>query len=211
MIVPYLPLIFLMVVIFTQPHVSRCLDRSATGGTFATRDVGCTGRKPVAVSPRGARTPAPVARDASLQKPAVPLPAARPPVGSARTIPNQVTAAMTVAWRLTAASSAAARNTIAPPLVLLVMVRREIASASDLAGKAVAIDAAQPPMNEQVRITLNRAGAADVKLTSGRTRAVDRLTKGEVTAAVLGLVSPDAAEGFPEVDGFRIIRIPQAR
>lgn len=197
-----------MVVIFTQPHDSRCLDRSATGGTFATRDVGCTGRKPVA---RGARTPAPTARDASLQKPAVPLPAARPPVGSARTIPNQVTAAMTVAWRLTAASSAAARNTIAPPLVLLVMVRREIASASDLAGKAVAIDAAQPPMNEQVRIALNRAGAADAKLTSGRTRAVDRLAKGEVTAAVLGLVSPDAAEGFPEVDGFRIIRIPQAR
>ena len=126
-------------------------------------------------------------------------------------MPNHVAAAMTVAKRLTAASGAAGRNITASPLVVLVMVRPEIVSTSDLTGKAVAIDAAQPPMNEEVRIALNRAGATDAKVASCRTRAVVRLSKGEVTAAVLGLVSPDAAESFPEVFGYRIIRIPLAR
>lgn len=54
-------------------------------------------------------------------------------------------------------------------------------------------------------------GATGVKLTGSRTRAVSRLVKGEVAAAVLGLVSPDAAGSFPEVAGFRTLRIPLAR
>ncbi|TKW79660.1 MAG: hypothetical protein DI543_04070 [Bradyrhizobium icense] len=224
MIVPYLPLIFLMVVMFGQP-LNRCIERSATGVTFdrhhpqqlsaaqrPTRaSASCAGPTPIAASLRGTRTTAPIDKKASLQKGAVPLPAARPPVGPDRTIPNRVAAAMTVARRLTAASGAAGRNVTALPLVVLVMVRPEIVTPSDLTGKAVAIDAAQPPTIEEVRIALDRAGATGAKVASGRTGAVVRLSKGEVTAAVLGLVSPDAAESFPEISGYRIIRIPIAR
>jgi hypothetical protein len=52
------------------------------------------------------------------------------------------------------------------------------------------------------------AGAAEVKLSDGQTKAVDRLISGEVQAAVLTLVSPEAAEWFPDIAGFKIFRIP---
>ena len=38
--------------------------------------------------------------------------------------------------------------------------------------------------------------------------AVDRLVGGNVSAAVLTLVSPQAAEWFPDVPGYKIFRIP---
>lgn len=47
-----------------------------------------------------------------------------------------------------------------------------------------------------------------VELSVGHTTAIDRLVNGEVPAAVLALVSADAAEGFPEIAGFRIFHIP---
>jgi hypothetical protein len=43
---------------------------------------------------------------------------------------------------------------------------------------------------------------------SRRTTAIDRLVEGEVPAAVVALVSADAAQGFPEIAGFKIFRIP---
>jgi hypothetical protein len=41
-------------------------------------------------------------------------------------------------------------------------------------------------------------------------KALDRVIGGEVPAAVLALVSPEAAEWFPEIPGFRIFRVPLA-
>jgi hypothetical protein len=41
-----------------------------------------------------------------------------------------------------------------------------------------------------------------------RAKAINRLIGGEVPAAVLTLVSPEAAEAFPEIAGFKIFRIP---
>jgi hypothetical protein len=38
--------------------------------------------------------------------------------------------------------------------------------------------------------------------------AIDRLIKGEVPAAVLTLASRDAAEGFPDIAGFKTFRVP---
>jgi hypothetical protein len=52
------------------------------------------------------------------------------------------------------------------------------------------------------------AGATAVQLSVDQTKAIDRLIRGEVPAAVLSLASPEAAEGFPEVAGFKIFRIP---
>jgi hypothetical protein len=44
-------------------------------------------------------------------------------------------------------------------------------------------------------------------LSEGQPMAIDRLIGGEVPAAVLTLASPEAAEGFPEIAGFKIFRI----
>jgi hypothetical protein len=93
-------------------------------------------------------------------------------------------------------------------LVAILMARPEIKSVSDLTSKIIAIDDRQSASNGNVRTAIVAAGAAEVQLSDGQTKAINRLISGEVPAAVLTLVSPEAAEGFPEVAGFKIFRIP---
>lgn len=125
---------------------------------------------------------------------------------------TQVTAAVAVAKRLTVdTSGAAARGNPPPPRVALLMARPDVASASDLAGKDIAIDSSPFATGARLRIALDRAGATGARLSRGRAKAVNRLLNGEVSAAVLALVSPDAAGSFPEVTGYRIVKVPLAR
>jgi TRAP-type uncharacterized transport system substrate-binding protein len=88
------------------------------------------------------------------------------------------------------------------------MARPEIKSVSDLTGKDIAIDNRHSASNGKVRTAIAAAGAAEVQLSEGQTKAINRLISGEVPAAVLTLVSPEAAEWFPEIAGFKIFRIP---
>ena len=125
-----------------------------------------------------------------------------PPIGVAtdsriRTTQQQVTAATAVAERVTAATA-----------VAILMARPEIKSVSDLAGKSIAIDSGQSASSGSVRSAIVMAGAAEVQLAENQTKALDRLIGGKVSAAVLTLASPEAAEGFPEIAGFNIFRIP---
>jgi hypothetical protein len=151
-------------------------------------------------------------------------------------IQEQVTAATAIASQLTAATALPApdRNTSkadgsdhpetatsagaheamatlpngADRLVALVMVGPDIKSVSDLTGKTIAIDDAQSASNQNVRAAIVAAGAAEVQLTDGPTKAIDQLMSGAVPAAVLALVSPEAAHGFPEIAGFKIFQVP---
>lgn len=93
-------------------------------------------------------------------------------------------------------------------LVALVMSRPEIKSVADLAGRNVAIDGQRSGSANDVRTALVAAGAGEVQLTTGDAKAIDRLVDGEVPAAVLTLVSSDAAETFPEIPGYNVFRIP---
>ena len=155
---------------------------------------------------------------------------------STRTIQEQVAAATALAEHVTAATMAPApeqksNNTdrsdrsetvarsdaeniaSASPnntnnLVALLMARREIKSVSDLANKDIAIEDKQSASSGSVRIAIAAAGAAEVQLSEGQTKAIDRLISGEVPAAVLTLVSPEAADWFPEIAGFKIFRVP---
>jgi TRAP-type uncharacterized transport system substrate-binding protein len=145
------------------------------------------------------------------------------------TIQELVTAATTVAERMTTAmadlkgpeqktnSSAlpgeAQKTTPAPsddgdPRVVILMARPEIKSISDLAGKEIAIDDKQSASSGKVRTAIAAAGAAEVHVSQSQTMPIYRLIFAEVSAVVLTLVSPEAAEGFPEVTGFRIFRLP---
>jgi hypothetical protein len=151
-----------------------------------------------------------------------------------RTIQEQVAAATAVAERITVATAAlepkandkdrsnhsetvlrgdAEKGASKSPnntdlLVALLMARPEIKSVSDLTNKNVAIDDRQSAPNGIVRAAIVAAGAAEVQLSDGQTKAINRLISGEVPAAVLTSVSPEAAEGFPEIAGFKIFRIP---
>jgi hypothetical protein len=117
-----------------------------------------------------------------------------------RTIQQQVAAATALAER------ASPNDT--DHLIALVMARAEIKSVSDLANKDIAIEDGQSASSASLRTAVAAAGATEAQLSESRTRAIDRLVDGEVPAAVLALVSPEAAEWFPEIKGFRIFRIP---
>jgi hypothetical protein len=130
-----------------------------------------------------------------------------------RTIHGQVRAATAVPAPEQKAKNADTEKTAASlpndtdHLVAVLMARPEIKSVSDLAGKSVAIDIRQSASNGSVRTAIAAAGAAEVQLSEGQT-AINRVANGEVPAAVLALVSPEAAEAFPEIAGFRIFRVP---
>jgi hypothetical protein len=145
----------------------------------------------------------------------------------ARMMQERVAAATALAERVTAATAApmpqqdandaeasgrpetaSVPRDSADHLVALLMARPEIKSVSDLAGKDVAMEERQSASRETVRNAITAAGAAEVRLSAGHTKAIDRLIGGEVPAAVLTLVSSEAAGWFPDVAGFRIFRIP---
>ena len=153
-----------------------------------------------------------------------------------RTIQEQVEAAATLAEHVTAAASVPAtgqksenadlsghaeavqsndaeKTTLASPnntdnLVALLMVRPEIKSVADLANKDIAIEDRQSASSTSIRTAIAAAGAAEAQLSESQTKAIDRLINGDVPAAVLALVSPEAAEWFPDIKGFKIFRIP---
>jgi len=118
----------------------------------------------------------------------------------ARATLEQVTAATAVADRVTTATA-----------VAILMARPEIKSVSDLTGRSIAIDDRQSAASSSVRIAMAAAGATEIQLTTSQTKAIDRIIGGEVPASVLTLASPEAAEGFPEIAGFKIFRIPLSR
>jgi ABC-type phosphate/phosphonate transport system substrate-binding protein len=154
-----------------------------------------------------------------------------------RTIQEQVAAATAIAERITAAKvdprgseqktnsidRFARSETVLPggaekavpapssgtaPRIAIVMARPEIKSISDLAGKSIAIDDSQSASSADIRAAIAAAGATDVQVSEGQTQVINRLILAEVPAAVLTLVSPEAAEGFSEITAFRIFRIP---
>jgi hypothetical protein len=140
------------------------------------------------------------------------------PSSKSRTMQEQVAAATEVAERMTVAALAAARDNVEPIkgetpnktdlLVAVVMARPEIKSVADLAGKRVAMDERYSASSVDVWVGFVVAGTVSVEMSAGHTAAIDRLSNGEVTAAVLALVSADAADGFPEIAGFKIFRVP---
>jgi TRAP-type uncharacterized transport system substrate-binding protein len=93
-------------------------------------------------------------------------------------------------------------------LVAVLMAHPDIGSVSDLSRKTIAIDERYSATSSSIRTAIVAAGAPEVQVSEEQTAAIKRLTNGEVPAAVVALVSPDAAEVFPEIAGFRIFRVP---
>ena len=139
-----------------------------------------------------------------------PAPADNAAAGSnARTIKQQIAAATALAEKVTDVAAIPASNPAVPnKVVAVLMARQDIKSVSDLTGKTIAIDDGQSAAKENVRTALVATGATETQLSEGETKAVDRLISGEVSAAVLTLVSAQAAEWFPDVAGFKILRVP---
>ena len=150
-----------------------------------------------------------------------------PTTHGARTTFARVTAAVAVAERITAAMatppgleektnvtdnshrSKPPLSNDADPRIVVLMVRSQIKSVSELAGQKVAVDGKlSAAASNRVRTAIAAAGAIEVQLAKGQGRAIDRVINGDVSAVVLTLASPEAAEMFPEVAGFTILRVP---
>lgn len=93
-------------------------------------------------------------------------------------------------------------------LVAILMVGPDIKSVSDLKGKTIAIDDRYSASGSTVRTAIVAAGAPQVQLSEGQGAAMNRLSNGEVPAAVVALVTPDAADKFPAFAGYRIFQVP---
>ena len=140
----------------------------------------------------------------------------------ARSPTEQVKAALGVAEQITRTETLKATEegnedahmsgggTKANRLVALLISRGDAKSISALNGANIAIDVALSAAEGDIRTSLAAAGATEVQLTIGDDKPVDRVIRGEVPAGVLGLVSPDAAEAFPDVKGFKVLRVPLA-
>jgi hypothetical protein len=150
---------------------------------------------------------------------------ASPPASSANaTVQEQVAVATALAERITALSrlpapnvkdqpSVAARGDLATNpasnrLVAVLMVRPGVREIAELRGRVVAIDERYVAAHDKVAAAMALAGASDVQLMQGQSTAINRLTNGEVAAAIVAVVVPDAADAFPEIAGFRIFRVP---
>jgi hypothetical protein len=137
-------------------------------------------------------------------------------------VQEQVAVATALAERITALSAlpaphgkteaAAHSESVAAPassrLVAVLMVRPNVRAISELRGRIIAIDERYAAASSKVTAAMSAAGASDVQLMQGQGTAINRLTNGEVPAAVVALVAPEAAEAFPEIAGYKIIRVP---
>ncbi|MGV7218047.1 hypothetical protein [Bradyrhizobium sp. UFLA05-112] len=94
------------------------------------------------------------------------------------------------------------------PLVALLLSRPDVKSVAALKGQNVAIDKAQSAVEQDIRSALEAGGAMNAQLSVGDGASLDRLISGDVQAVVLKLVSADAAEAFPEIKGFKVLRVP---
>jgi hypothetical protein len=155
------------------------------------------------------------------------LPAATVVPTGSHTTQELVTAAVAVAERITTAMAAlpgqeektnitdssyrpkSALSNDTDPRTAILIARPQIKSVSELAGQEVAVNGKlSAAASNRVRTAIAAAGAAEVQLAESQGRAIDRVISGEVSASVLTLASPEAAEMFPDVAGFRILRIP---
>lgn len=145
--------------------------------------------------------------------------ASRPP--KQRTPQELVVAALAVAEQMTAPESSRMTgddkiksDSAAVPtaqgvnqLVALLIARPDVKSATALKDQNIAIDKALG-READIRFALIAAGATGAELSASDVSAIDRVIRGDVPAAVLKLVSPEAAEAFPDVKGLNVLRVP---
>jgi len=177
---------------------------AAKGESTPSRPLSPAPPKPPAATPEPVATPAhaaPAPADGNAASSSAP-PQDKPQV--ARTIQQEVAAASADAER----SNSAATADDAEGLVAVLMTRLNITDVSDLTAKSVAIDGRFAASAGVIRTAIVAAGATEVQLSEATTTAIDRLVNGEVPAAIVALVPPDAADTFPDVTGFRTFRVP---
>jgi len=156
-----------------------------------------------------AASQAPVPKESTKARPLSERPTA---VAAASPAPNadskETSASLESARQGVAAGLESSASSNPDFLVAILMAGPDIKSVSDLQGKTIAIDDRYSSSGSTVRTAIVAAGAPQVQLSEGQGTAMNRLSNGEVPAAVVALVTPDAAEKFPAFAGYRIFQVP---
>jgi hypothetical protein len=203
----------------TAPHAGKAASNGRAPGTKASNGKKIAAPNPAPQAPAKAvpAATAAVTPEKAVEETAAAIQTPVPKVESSdRPEPAQAAAiaAPAAPARGTASSMAKEIGQTAPAspddqdnLVALVLVRPEINSLSDLNNKNIAITEKQSASSGRVSAALMAAGAAEVQFSEAKASAIERLMNGEVPAAVV-LASPDLANLFPELEGFRTFRVP---
>ncbi|WP_246739988.1 hypothetical protein [Bradyrhizobium aeschynomenes] len=160
-------------------------------------------------SDKSSPEPVPPADGASAPVVKIPSPAKDTPPAPGKVQSEVMVAAVTVAAEL-AERMTALRVPEGPAdshLVAVVLARPTVRGLADLSGKVIAIDERYAKSNARITTAMNAAGASEVLLLEGQATAITRLSNGEVNAAVVALASPEAAEAFPKIAGFRLFTV----
>ena len=91
--------------------------------------------------------------------------------------------------------------------VLIILAQPSVARLADLNNKAVVIAGLTTISRSAVGAALNAAGAGSAQLVEGAKGDVDQLVDGKVSAAVIACVSTAKSQTFPEIAGFRLLRV----
>jgi hypothetical protein len=184
-----------------------------------------TSRTETPVDMKTGNSPAPLAGPQPVSKPEtgnapLAVDSGNPPEEKKKSVQDVVLAALSVAEQITNAelpkalgsdhteTSKVDETPASGLLVALVLSRPELKSASALNNQDVAIDKAESTIESDIRSALAATGATEARLSVSDTSPLDRLVNGDVQAALVKLVSPDAAEAFPEIKGYRVFRVP---
>jgi hypothetical protein len=212
-----------------RPHRHKSAARHRRARHHVKERHEVTARQPQVsqATPAAAEPAIPLAKwsaGAPAQRPETPPAPALTPSSSpsGASVQEQVAVATALAERITALSALPAPNgkpdvaarsegiaARAPSrLVAVLMVRPGVQAISDLRGRIVAIDERYAAARNKITAGMAAAGAAEVQLMQGQGTAINRLTNGEVAAAIVALVVPEAAEAFPEIAGYKTFRVP---
>ena len=103
------------------------------------------------------------------------------------------------------------RQTLAAlhPNVLIILADLGVAGLSDLNHKSVVVAGLSAISQPEVDAALNAAGAGAAQLTEGtKDDAIDRLSRGQVSAAIIAFVTTEEANTYPDFPGFKLLRLP---
>jgi hypothetical protein len=131
-----------------------------------------------------------------------------------KTAPVDLESVVKLAKRLTAESRPAGAMTndggtvTDDPRVALLVTKEAIHTISDLMGKSIAVDSSLSESDAAIRIALVAAGAPEIQIADDRTSPLDRMRRGEVPGAVIGLLLRDRLHDMPEIDGYRFFEVP---
>jgi predicted dienelactone hydrolase len=94
--------------------------------------------------------------------------------------------------------------------ILIVLAKPDVKEIADLHDKTVVLAGVAAPSDERLKAAFAAAGAGGAQFKQGAVNDVDEVGSGAVAAAIVAVVKPEIASAFPEVPGYRLLRVEVA-